>query len=91
MWIGSLYKNGPTQHICMSGVHSSTYYFSFGHHWIELTNILLEVYTLPKIMSLNVNMIAWLEFELAYRNIAVQHISHYPMDTPLLNHLLTVL
>ena len=36
MWIGSLYKNGPTQHICMSGVHSSTYYFSFGHHLIEL-------------------------------------------------------
>ena len=44
MWIGSLYKNGPTQHICMSGVHSSTY-FSFGHHWIELTNILQCIQT----------------------------------------------
>ena len=26
MWIGSLYKNRPTQYICMSGVHSSTYF-----------------------------------------------------------------
>ena len=38
MWIGSFYKNGPTQHICMSGVHSSTYLSTkllrevFGHH-----------------------------------------------------------
>ena len=27
MWIGSLYKNGLTQHICMSGVHS------YLHEW----------------------------------------------------------
>ena len=44
MWIGSLYKNGPTQHICISGVHSSIYYFSFWHHWMELTNILQALY-----------------------------------------------
>ena len=46
MWIGSLYKNGPIQHICMSGVHSSIYSrpnYSEGYldaTLLELTNIL---------------------------------------------------
>ena len=46
MWIGSLYKNGPTQHICMSGVHSSTYFSTkllrevLDTTLFELTNIL---------------------------------------------------
>ena len=46
MWIGSLYKNGPTQHICMSGVHFSTYsqpnYSEkfWKANLLELTNIL---------------------------------------------------
>ena len=46
MWIGSLYKNGPTQHICMSGVHSSTYFSTkllrevLDTTLLEITNIL---------------------------------------------------
>ena len=46
MWIGSLYKNGPIQHICMSGVHSSTYSLKITQRGtlditlLELTNIL---------------------------------------------------
>ena len=31
--------------------------------------------------SPKVNIIAWLEFELAYYNVAVQHISHYIIST----------
>ena len=41
-----------------------------------------EVYTFPKGLSPKVNMIAPLEFELAYHDIAVQHVSHDTMGTP---------
>ena len=46
MWIGSLYKNGPIQHIFMSGVHPFTYSLQITQRCIldttllELTNIL---------------------------------------------------
>ena len=46
MWIGSLYKNGPIQHTCISSVHSSTYSLQITQRCIlditllELTNIL---------------------------------------------------
>ena len=30
------------------------------------------------------NVLAWLEFELAYYNVAVQYVSHYAMGTPVL-------
>ena len=33
--------------------------------------------TFPKSISLKVNVIAWLEFELTVYKVAVQHISHY--------------
>ena len=50
MWIGSLYKNGPTQHICMSGIHSSTYFSTkllrkfLEATLLELTNILHQAF-----------------------------------------------
>ena len=37
----------------------------------------------PKVISLKVNIIAQLEFELTNYDVAVQHISHYAMRTPL--------
>ena len=36
----------------------------------------------PKILVWKVNLIAQLEFELAYYKIAVQHISHYTTGIP---------
>ena len=33
--------------------------------------------TFPKIISPKVNVITWLEFELAYFEAAVQHFTHY--------------
>ena len=55
MWIGSLYKNGPTQHICLSDVHSSTYFSTkllrifFWHHstWANQFST-INIYTLLK-------------------------------------------
>ena len=35
------------------------------------------VHSFPKDTSPKVNVIAQLEFELAYYNVAVQHVSHY--------------
>ena len=35
------------------------------------------VYTFPKGISPKVNVIAWLEFELAYYDVKVQHVNHY--------------
>ena len=37
--------------------------------------------TLPKDISLKVNVRERLEFELSYYNVTVQHVSHYPMET----------
>ena len=34
-------------------------------------------HTFPKGISPKVNIMAWLEFELAYYNYAVQHFNHY--------------
>ena len=36
------------------------------------------VHTLLKDISPKVNVIAWLEFELAFCDVAVQHVSHFP-------------
>ena len=35
-------------------------------------------------INLKVNLIAWLEFELGYYCVVVQHISHYTTGTPLM-------
>ena len=42
-----------------------------------------EVHTLPKDISPKINVIAWLAFELAYYDFAVQHVSHYALDRTL--------
>ena len=36
----------------------------------------------PKGISAKVNVIAWLEFELTYYNVTVQHVNHYTTETP---------
>ena len=36
-------------------------------------------YIFPKEISSKVNIIAWLEFELAYYDVVVQHVNHYNM------------
>ena len=41
-----------------------------------------EVHTFSKCICLKVNIIAWLEFELAYFEAAVQHFNHCTMWTP---------
>ena len=41
------------------------------------------VYTFSNCISPNVNIIARLEFELAYFDIAVQHVSYYVTEIPL--------
>ena len=40
-----------------------------------------EVHAFPKSITLKVNLIARLEFELTYYNVAVQHISNYATST----------
>ena len=39
--------------------------------------------TFPKHIDLKVNVITQLEFKLTYYNVAVQHVCHYAMVTPL--------
>ena len=36
----------------------------------------------PKGIKLKVNIVVWLEFELAYLEATVQHLSHHVMGTP---------
>ena len=38
-----------------------------------------KVHAFPKSISLNVNVIAWLEYEISSFKAAVQHINHYAM------------
>ena len=40
-----------------------------------------EVYAFPKGINLKVNVIMWLEFELAYSDVAVLHASYYTKRT----------
>ena len=40
------------------------------------------VHTFPKDISPKMNVIAWLEFELIYFEVAVQHFNHYATGTP---------
>ena len=42
----------------------------------------MGVHTFLKGITSKVNPIAWLEFELAYYNVAVQHVSNNAMVTP---------
>ena len=39
--------------------------------------------TFSKGISLKVIVIAWLEFELTFYNVTIQHINHYTTGTPL--------
>ena len=45
----------------------------------------MGVHTFPKSISSRVKEIPWLEFELVYYDIIVQHISHYVTKAPLLD------
>ena len=58
---------------------------------IQSQNILVEeplaggnkgVYNFPRGISPKENVIARLEFELAYNDIVVQHVNHYTSETP---------
>ena len=51
--------------------------------WCYLTHIWGGVYVLNCIegISPKVNVIAALEFELVYNDVAVQHVSHYDTET----------
>ena len=42
-----------------------------------------RLHTFPKVIILKVNVIVWLVFKLAYYDVAVKHISHCTMGTPL--------
>ena len=42
------------------------------------------IHTFPKVISPKVNLIARLDFERAYYDYAVQHISHYVTGSPVL-------
>ena len=42
-----------------------------------------KVYSFLKDVSPKVNIVAWLEFELAYYNVSLQHVNHYAMGTSL--------
>ena len=46
-----------------------------------------EVHMFSSYISLKVNVIERLEFELAYYNVAVQHVSYYITRTPLSKYL----
>ena len=41
-----------------------------------------RVYTFPKVINPKVNVIARLEFELAFCTIAVQQLNHYTLENP---------
>ena len=45
--------------------------------WCYLSYRDKRVYSFPKCINLNVNLMAWLEFERAYVEFAVQRFSHY--------------
>ena len=47
---------------------------------------IVSLHNFPNCICLKVNIIARLEFELAYCDIAIQHVSHYATETlPILN------
>ena len=50
----------------------------------DWTGVDKGVYTFPKGISLTVMVIAQLEFELAYCDVTIQHVSLYEMGTSLL-------
>ena len=58
--------------------------FVEGQQWYYLTQSKGDkwVHTFPKSISLKGSIIARLEFELIYYNVAVQHIINYTMRTP---------
>ena len=41
----------------------------------------MKVHTFPKCISPKVNVIAWLEFDLDYIEVAVQYFNHYVTGT----------
>ena len=53
-------------------------YYYLTHSWGDKW-----VHAFPKGISLNVNVIVQLEFEVAYFATVVQHVSHYAMETSL--------
>ena len=46
------------------------------------TGVSKGVHTFPKGISLKVTIIAWMEFELTFYNVTVQHVSHDTTGTP---------
>ena len=47
-----------------------------------IASVYKGLHTFPKGISLKVNAIAWLEFELAFFKAAVHYFSHYVLETP---------
>ena len=54
-------------------------YLTYSWTWVGSK----RVHTVLKCISLEVNVIARLEFELAYYDLTVQHVNHYSTRTPL--------
>ena len=52
--------------------------------WYYLTHSWKDngVHAFPKVISLKVNVIVWLEFKLSYFEATVEHFSHYNMEFP---------
>ena len=49
---------------------------------LKISSDVIQPISFPKDIGPKVNVIAWLEFELAYLEAAVQHFSHYTTGTP---------
>ena len=55
----------------------------FNHYTTETLSIDKGVHSIPKSISLKVNVIAQLEFDLVYNVFSVLHVSHYVTGIPL--------
>ena len=85
--IGSLVK----WHINLCGLHKTILVEE--QQWYYLTHGLENkgVHAFSLDISLKMNMIAWLEFELTSFNTTDQYFSHYAMGTPLASFEITMI
>ena len=74
-------------HINLRGLLNAKAILLKEQQWCYLTHSWEDegVHTFPKGICWKVNVIGWLEFELAYNNSAVQRFNHYTTGTPPLN------
>ena len=79
VWFGlvSLFNGISTFMDCFILVEEQWWYYST-YSWGNK-----RIYTFPKGISPRVDIIVWLEFELAYKDVRVLHISHCTMGNPI--------